>query len=111
MLPSLITEIPGPRSRELAGTLRRYESRNVTYIADDFPVFWQRAEGTNVWDADGNRFLDLTSAFGVAGLGHRALAGALITQAGDLLHAMGDVHPSAGKAELCALLSELTFER
>jgi acetylornithine/succinyldiaminopimelate/putrescine aminotransferase len=24
----------------------------------------------NVWDVDGNRFLDLTGAFAVAGLGH-----------------------------------------
>ncbi len=113
MLPEIVTAIPGPRSLELADTLRRYESRNVTYLADDFPVFWQRAAGTNVWDADGNRFLDLTSAFGVTGLGHtnEAVRAALVAQSGELLHAMGDVHPSVGKAELCARLSELTFER
>ena len=67
MLPKLSTAIPGPRSLALAARLRRHESRNVTYLAEDFPVFWQRAEGTNVWDADGNRYLDLTSAFGVCG--------------------------------------------
>jgi 4-aminobutyrate aminotransferase-like enzyme len=113
MLPLPVTEIPGPRSRELAGKLRGHESRNVTFLADDFPVFWQRAAGTNVWDADGNRFLDLTSAFGVAGLGHtnEAIRAALVAQSGELLHAMGDVHPSVGKVELCARLSELTFER
>src|SRR6266550_3446095 len=93
--------------------LRRHESRNVTYLAEDFPIFWQRASGTNVWDADGNRFLDLTSAFGVSGLGHgnAAITAALVAQSGELLHAMGDVHPSVRKAELCARLSELTFER
>ena len=68
MLPEIHTPIPGPRSRELAARLRAHESRNVTFLADDWPVFWQRAEGVNVWDVDGNRFLDLTSAFGV-GLG------------------------------------------
>ena len=59
MLPDLITEIPGPRSLELAQKLRKYESQNVTYTADDWPVFWDRADGTNVWDADGNRYVCL----------------------------------------------------
>ena len=36
---------------------------------------------------------------------------ALVKQAGELLHAMGDVHPTELKAELCARLSALTFER
>ena len=112
-LPELITEIPGPRSRALAEKLRRYESRNVTFTAENWPVFWSRAEGVNVWDEDGNRFLDLTSAFGVSGLGHTApvLREAIAEQAQRLLHAMGDVHPTALKAELCARLSALTFER
>jgi 4-aminobutyrate aminotransferase-like enzyme len=113
MLPELHSSIPGPRSLALAEKLRRCESRNVTFLADDWPIFWQRAEGVNVWDADGNRYLDLTSAFGVSGLGHTnpAVRAALIAQSGELLHAMGDVHPTAVKAELCARLSALTFER
>ena len=113
MLPALQTPIPGPRSLAAAVQLRRYESRNVTYMDAEFPVFWQRADGVNVWDADGNRFLDWTSAFGVAGLGHTnpAVRDALIAQAGALLHAMGDVHPTPLKAELCERLSALTFER
>jgi 4-aminobutyrate aminotransferase-like enzyme len=113
MLPHLLTAIPGPRSLALAEKLRRHESRNVTFLANDFPVFWERAEGVNVWDADGNRFLDLTSAFGVSGLGHSnaGVRAALVAQAGELLHAMGDVHPTELKAELCARLSALTFER
>ena len=113
MLPELRTEIPGPRSRELAARLRRVESRNVTMLTEGWPVFWERAEGVNVWDADGNRFLDFTAGFGVAGLGHSAtpVRDALTTQAGRLLHAMGDVHPAESKVELCELLGELTFGR
>ena len=113
VLPELKGQIPGPRSCELAATLRRFESRNVTFLSPHWPIFWDRAEGTNVWDADGNRFLDLTSAFGVAALGHaRAeLTTALASQAARLPHAMGDVHPTAAKAALCARLSALTFER
>lgn len=113
MLPKVVTAIPGPESLRLAGKLRRHESRNVTWLSDDWPVFWEKAEGVNVWDADGNRYLDLTSAFAVAGLGHgRAeLRDAMVSQAGQLMHGMGDVHPSRLKVELCARLSEITFER
>ncbi|HEX4086758.1 MAG TPA: aspartate aminotransferase family protein [Chthoniobacteraceae bacterium] len=113
MLPKAITKIPGPKSLALAERLRQHESRNVTYMAEGWPVFWERAEGTNVWDADGNRYLDLTSAFGVAGLGHGnpEIIAALKEQAERLIHAMGDVHPTPQKAALCERLSALTFER
>lgn len=111
MLPELITEIPGPRSRSLAQELKRYECRNVTFVADDWPVFWKRAEGVNVWDEDGNRYIDMTSAFGVAGLGHGWAAGAMREQSEQLIHGMGDVHPTALKVEVCKLLSAMTFER
>ena len=113
MLPELRTEIPGPRSRELAARLRRVESRNVTMVTEAWPVFWERAEGVNVWDADGNRFLDFTAGFGVAGLGHSAqpVREALVGQSARLLHAMGDVHPAESKVELCERLGELTFRR
>lgn len=112
-LPELITEVPGPRSRKLASRLHAAESRNVTFVAEDWPIFWERGEGTNVWDADGNRYLDLTSAFGVSGLGHCApeIQRAMVEQAGKLIHAMGDVHPTELKADLCTRLSSLTFER
>jgi len=113
MLPELRTEIPGPRSRALAVRLRRAESRNVTMVGEHWPVFWERADGVNVWDADGNRFLDFTAGFGVAGLGHAAqpVREALVGQSSRLLHAMGDVHPAESKVELCEMLSEMTFGR
>jgi len=113
MRPDFRTEIPGPRSRELSARLRRVESRNVTFTDADWPIFWERAEGANVWDADGNRFLDLTSAFGVAATGHTQpdIRDALTAQAAKLMHAMGDVHPTELKAEVCERLSALTFER
>ena len=113
MLPELITRVPGPRSLELAGELRKHESRNVTFVAPEWPIFWERASGTNVWDADGNRFLDCTSAFGVTSLGHgrEEIVKAAQAQSARLLHVMGDVHPAAAKARLCAELSAITFER
>lgn len=111
MLPKLTTHIPGPRSLALSQDLKKYECRNVTYTADDWPVFWQRAEGVNVWDADGNRFLDVTAAFGVAGLGHGWSAEFMREQSGQMIHGMGDVHPTALKVDVCRKLSAMTFER
>lgn len=94
--------------------LRRHESRNVTFMEPDgsWPIVWQRAKGVHVWDDQGRKYLDLTAAFGVASAGH---ANPNVVRAGQrqmetLLHAMGDVHPHARKAELARELSRLTFE-
>ena len=100
MFPKIISDkIPGKKSREYAKRLSQVESANVTYLSDDFPVFWAKAKGCNIWDSDGNRFLDLTSAFGVASLGHTnaAVEEAIREQAGKLIHGMGDVHPPESK--------------
>ena len=108
-LPKIRTEVPGPRSRALAADLRRVESPNVTYLAPDFPVFWDEAHGCLVTDVDGNRFLDVTSAFGVASIGHshpRVIA-AVQSQVQKLTHGMGDVHPSAVKVRFCERVSRL----
>jgi 4-aminobutyrate aminotransferase-like enzyme len=85
------------------------ESRNVTYLSDDFPVFWTDAAGANVRDADGNVYVDLTAAFGVALAGHADpdIAAAVSRQQARLVHGMGDVHPPAVKVELLERLSAL----
>ncbi len=102
-------------ARQTLSLLRKYESRNVTYLDPDgsWPIVWDRARGEHVWDASGKKYLDLTAAFGVAAAGHAnpAVVRAGQKQMGRLLHAMGDVHPHALKAELARELSRLTFER
>lgn len=107
--PALLTEVPGPRSRALAARLARVESRNVTSLTPEPPIFWERASGANVWDVDGNRFVDLGAGFGVAGAGHGhpAVVAALAAQGSTLLHAMGDVYPAAVKVELLERLTAL----
>ena len=109
LFPCLVTPVPGPRSRELARRLRRVESPNITYLAPDFPVFWEEAKGCLVTDVDGNRFLDVTAAFGVASVGHShpRVVAAVRAQAEKLLHGMGDVHPSEVKVRLCERVAEL----
>ena len=100
---------PGRRSRALGRRLRRAESRNVTYIGDHFPVFWEEALGANVRDVDGNVYVDLTGAFGVALAGHRhpRITRAATAQQHRLTHGMGDIHPPAAKVELLERLAGL----
>jgi 4-aminobutyrate aminotransferase/(S)-3-amino-2-methylpropionate transaminase len=104
--PDVVTPVPGPRSRALAERLARSECRNVTCLEPTAPIFWERAAGANVWDVDGNRFIDVTSAFAVAniGHGHPRVVSAVQDQADRLLHGMGDVHPPAVKVELLEAL-------
>lgn len=108
-LPELRVLPPGPASRALADRLRSVESRNVTHLSERWPVFWEEARGANVVDADGNVFLDLTGAFGVALLGHGypGVAAAVAAQAERLVHGMGDVHPPSVKVTLMERLAAL----
>ena len=108
-LPHLRVTPPGPRSRALGKRLRQAESRNVTFIGDRFPVFWEEALGSNVRDVDGNMYVDLTGAFGVAFAGHRhpRIMQAATAQQHRLTHGMGDIHPPAAKVELLERLTGL----
>ncbi|MBV8725116.1 MAG: aspartate aminotransferase family protein [Candidatus Eremiobacteraeota bacterium] len=105
--------IPGPRSRDLLTRLHRRESPNLTYADDAFPVVWDRAQGALVTDVDGNRYIDCTSAFGVANVGHAnpRVAGAVAAQARELLHAMGDVHPAALRVRLLEAMATILPSR
>ena len=107
--PDLRTSIPGPRSRELAQRLAAVESPNVTCLEPEAPVFWERARASNVWDVDGNRFVDLDAAFGVAsvGHGHPRVVEAIARQSESLLHGMGDVHPTEIRTALLERLVAL----
>jgi 4-aminobutyrate aminotransferase-like enzyme len=113
-LPEKKKASPKKESSKTLDLLRQYESRNVTYIDPDgsWPVVWKKAQGVHVWDEDGAKYLDLTAAFGVAAAGH---ANPRVVKSGQrqmkiLLHAMGDVHPHALKAQLARELSRITFE-
>jgi 4-aminobutyrate aminotransferase/(S)-3-amino-2-methylpropionate transaminase len=62
-----------------------------------------------VVDSDGNRYVDFTSGFGVAFVGHRhpEVVEAVKRQSDRLLHALGDLHPSDVKIELLEKLCTL----
>ncbi|MBM4395826.1 MAG: aspartate aminotransferase family protein [Deltaproteobacteria bacterium] len=95
------------RSAAVLRSLAEVEVPEVMDHASAFPIAIRKATGARVTDADGNRYLDLTGFFGVALAGHRnpAVATAIRTQAGRLLHGMGDVHPAEVKARLLRLLA------
>ncbi len=117
--PALVTAVPGPASRALIDDLARYECPAITARRarraeetgiDQDPIVWDRAEGACVWDVDGNRYVDLSGAFAVAGVGHcnPRVVEAARRQSGKLIHAMGDVFPSREKIALCQKLAEIT---
>ena len=109
LLPSILTPPPGPQSKAMADRLRKVESRNITFLSERFPVFWESAAGANVRDVDGNTYVDFTGAFGVtmAGHAHPHILNALKKQSADLVHGMGDVHPPKLKLELLERLAHL----
>ena len=107
--PKIVTPVPGPRSQQLAQRLQRHECPDTTYFGDGLPLFWKRAVGVHVWDVDDNRYLDLTSAFGVCTLGHAHpdIVATLQAQSAELIHGMGDVHPSELKVQVAEKLAAL----
>jgi 4-aminobutyrate aminotransferase/(S)-3-amino-2-methylpropionate transaminase len=78
-------------------------------MTDDVPIFWEKSRGSNVWDADGNRYVDLAGGFGVTVAGHRnhRVMAAVRRQLGRLPHGMGDVHPPTLKVRLLEQLAAL----
>ena len=115
-LPEVVGTPPGPTGISWVDVLARHESPGITArrarqgesrgLSKD-PIVWTRAAGANVWDADGNRYVDLTAGFGVATIGHThpAVTRAICAQAGTLLHGMGDVFPNDRRIALMAALA------
>jgi 4-aminobutyrate aminotransferase/(S)-3-amino-2-methylpropionate transaminase len=63
----LLTEIPGPRSREI---LARKENAVAAAMTVQAPLVVDSALGVVVTDVDGNRLLDLTGGIGCLAVGH-----------------------------------------
>jgi 4-aminobutyrate aminotransferase / (S)-3-amino-2-methylpropionate transaminase / 5-aminovalerate transaminase len=63
----LVTEIPGPRSRELSA---RREAAVPPAVFNTVPVFAKAASGAIVEDVDGNRLIDLGAGLAVLNTGN-----------------------------------------
>lgn len=61
------TPIPHPNSIAILEKLRKFEPVSMT---GQPPVVWDHAEGVNVYDAYGNKWLDFSSCVVVANAGH-----------------------------------------
>jgi 4-aminobutyrate aminotransferase/(S)-3-amino-2-methylpropionate transaminase len=121
-LPIRQTEIPGPASRSWVDRLAMHECPAVTArrarraaqlgAADDDPIVWAEAQGTNVVDVDGNVYIDWLAGFGVAFVGHRhpEVVAAARAQEDRLLHAMGDAWADTTRITLLEALADIAPE-
>ena len=64
---SIQTPIPAPGTESILANLDNYESRSMQGTV---PLVWERAEGFNVFDMRGNKWIDFTSAIFIANIGH-----------------------------------------
>ncbi len=104
----IATEIPVPESVPILRRLRQHEPRSM---GGQPPVVWDRAEGVQVYDRWGNRWLDWSSGVLVtnAGHGHPRIRQAILDQVNHgLLH--NYCFPSEIRAELVAALARVAPE-
>jgi 4-aminobutyrate aminotransferase/(S)-3-amino-2-methylpropionate transaminase len=100
--------LPAPQSRDLLADSAKYEPRSMQ---GQPPIAWERAEGFNVYDAAGNKWLDFSSGVLVANAGHSApeIAEAIIRQTRrGLLH--NYCFPNEFRVALARRLCELAPE-
>ncbi len=91
-------------SEEVIGLAKQFLTHNYTR----FPVCLVRGEGSYVWDAEGNRYLDFFPGWGCCTLGHcpPRVVEAVRDQVGTLIHV-----PNSWYTEPQALLGQALAER
>jgi 4-aminobutyrate aminotransferase / (S)-3-amino-2-methylpropionate transaminase / 5-aminovalerate transaminase len=103
----LVTDLPGPRSRELLERRRRAVSRGAGTLAD---IFMDHGSGAILVDVDGNQLIDLGCGIGVTTIGHAHpdVAAAASAQAGKLTHTLFTVTPYENYVRVAEKLAEIT---
>ena len=103
----LVTDIPGPRSRELLARRRAAVPQGVFNIV---PIFTQAASGAIIEDVDGNRLIDLAAGLGVLNVGSTppAVVDAVKEQAEHYLHTCFHVTMNEPYVLLAERLNALT---
>ncbi len=110
MLPRMIVDPPGPKSAEYTRRLAGSEFPACSVIAPGkVPVFWNKARGANIEDADGNVYIDLTSGFCVALAGHSnpQIVKAITEQNNQLMYSQGGLNPSPPRVSLTERLASM----
>ncbi len=87
--PRIKTDLPGPKARELL-------ARDAMVVAPcyprDYPLVMSHGKGAEIWDVDGNRFLDFAAGIAVCSTGHShpAVVQAVKDAADRFLHISSD---------------------
>lgn len=103
----LVTEVPGPRSREL---LARKAAAVSAGIGTWYPLFADRGGGGILVDVDGNSLIDLGSGIAVTSVGNAAplVVEAIKDQASKLTHTCFVVAGYEPYLDVCEALNDLT---
>jgi 4-aminobutyrate aminotransferase / (S)-3-amino-2-methylpropionate transaminase / 5-aminovalerate transaminase len=103
----LVTEIPGPRSREL---MARRAAAVASGVGTTLPVFVERAGGGVIRDVDGNSLIDLGAGIAVVNVGNSApkVVRAVQEQVATFTHTCFMVTPYEGYVAVCEELARVT---
>jgi 4-aminobutyrate aminotransferase / (S)-3-amino-2-methylpropionate transaminase / 5-aminovalerate transaminase len=104
---NLVTEIPGPVSRELLERRQRSVARGLSHV---LPVFVTAAGGGILVDADGNSLIDFGSGIAVTSVGNSAelVVTRVTEQVAQFTHTCFMVIPYQGYVEVCEELNRIT---
>ena len=88
-LPHIKTPLPGPKAQAL---IERDRLVSTPSYPRDYPFVMAKGRGAEVWDVDGNRFLDFASGIAVCSTGHShpRVVQAIKDAADDFLHISSD---------------------
>ena len=104
--PNIKTDLPGPKARELL-------ARDALVVSPsyprDYPFVMSHGKGAEVWDVDGNRFLDFAAGIAVCSTGHShpAVVQAIKDAADKFLHISSD-YWHEGQVKLAERLNEIS---
>jgi 4-aminobutyrate aminotransferase len=100
------TDLPGPKAREL---LARDALVDSPSYPRDYPFVMSHGKGAQVWDVDGNRFLDFAAGIAVCSTGHShpAVVKAIKDAADRFLHISSD-YWHEGQVRLAERMNELS---
>jgi 4-aminobutyrate aminotransferase len=87
-LPHLVTELPGPKAKQLVDRDHAVVSPSYTR---DYPLVAKTGRGATIEDVDGNTFLDFAAGIAVCATGHchPEVVAAIQKQASELIHMSG----------------------
>ncbi len=83
--------LPGPKAQEI---LKRDAATISPSYPRDYPFVMDHGKGTQVWDVDGNRFLDFAAGIAVCATGHShpEVVKAIQQQAEKFIHISSDFY-------------------